>query len=99
MQQCAIDHKAQWPDGARVVLEDFFVDDGITGAACLAHALKLRQEICQILLAGGFVLDKWQSNRSECSFQTADEDISDSSCDWFQLTFLINGVRSVHNSN
>lgn len=65
MQQCASDHKLIWPNGARAMIEDFFVDDCITGAGSVEAAENLRHEMQHVLSSGGFELAKWRSNSLE----------------------------------
>ncbi|XP_031348314.1 uncharacterized protein LOC116174518 [Photinus pyralis] len=50
------------PCARRAILEDFYVDDLLTGADDLDQAIKLRNEIDQILRGGCFKLTKWASN-------------------------------------
>lgn len=62
MKQCATDHADKWPAAARVVHEDFYVDDCLTGADGPAEAIKLYEDLSALLLKGGFELAKWASN-------------------------------------
>lgn len=62
MKQCALDHKSIWQDGARAVLEDFYVDDCITGAGSSIAVECLRSQMQSLLNVGGFQLDKWRSS-------------------------------------
>lgn len=64
MIQCARDHAKIWPVGAAVVENDFYMDDGLTGASDEASAERLCIELSKIMGAGGFELDKWRSNRA-----------------------------------
>lgn len=63
MQQAAIDQKEQFAMAATAVLEDFYMDDLLTGAANVEDALIKCQQIDELLKNAGFVLDKWVSNR------------------------------------
>lgn len=47
---------------AKVVHEDFYVDDCFTGAETVSEAITLRQDLDQLLRAGQFELAKWSSN-------------------------------------
>lgn len=64
MQQCAQDHKMKYPLGAEAVLNAFYVDDLLTCTDSKAEAIKLKNEIIQLLQKGKFELSKWCSNRS-----------------------------------
>lgn len=58
IRQCALDHQPIWQDGARAVLEYFYVDDCITGAGSSIAAECLRSQMQSLLNVGGFQLDK-----------------------------------------
>lgn len=54
----------KYPTGAKTVLNDFYVDDLITGANTLQEALIIKTETTQLLQEGKFELRKWASNES-----------------------------------
>lgn len=63
MQQCAIDHAAEYPLGAKALMEAFYVDDGLLGADSTDEAIQIATELKQLLLKGQFELAKWASNK------------------------------------
>ncbi|XP_031349442.1 uncharacterized protein LOC116175453 [Photinus pyralis] len=52
----------EMPCAQRAILEDFYVDDLLTGADTIEEMLQLRNEIDRILRNGCFHLAKWASN-------------------------------------
>ena len=62
LRQCAIDHRADYPQAADVALRDFYVDDLLTGADNEEDALKLYTDLNEMLQKGKFPLAKWTSN-------------------------------------
>ncbi|XP_072400437.1 uncharacterized protein [Diabrotica undecimpunctata] len=63
--QLAIENEKSNPEAARVIKNDFFVDDLITGANSVNQGIILCQQIDDILKSGGFHLRKWKSNNLE----------------------------------
>ncbi|XP_044760862.1 uncharacterized protein LOC123318310 [Coccinella septempunctata] len=47
-----------------VLLDEIYVDDILTGCSSESEALELRQQVQDLLMAGGFELRKWASNHS-----------------------------------
>ncbi|GAB0089833.1 hypothetical protein DMENIID0001_044500 [Sergentomyia squamirostris] len=62
LKQLAIDESDNFPMACKVLCNDFYVDDMITGAYTLEEAQQLQCEITQLLARGGFNLRKWTSN-------------------------------------
>ncbi|XP_051864115.1 uncharacterized protein LOC127566213 [Drosophila albomicans] len=54
--------KSSHPMAAEVIRQDFYVDDMLTGAACVEDLKTIKSEVSQILLEAGFELAKWFSN-------------------------------------
>ncbi|XP_049867240.1 uncharacterized protein LOC126367655 [Pectinophora gossypiella] len=50
---------------ARVIKEDFFVDDCMSGCDTLEEAKEVSKELTRVLQKGGFTLQKWASNSTE----------------------------------
>ncbi|XP_041449365.1 uncharacterized protein LOC121404197 [Drosophila obscura] len=50
------------PVASQVIANDFYVDDMLTGANSLEELGRIRQEVSEVLEAGGFMLAKWASN-------------------------------------
>ena len=51
-----------FPCAVREILDNMYVDDCLTGADTDSSALKLRQEMSDIMIAAAFNLTKWASN-------------------------------------
>ena len=62
MRQNAIDHAESHPRATQVVLDSFYVDDGLMGADSVQEAIELRNEIQELFDQGGFNLRKWKSS-------------------------------------
>lgn len=60
--QCAIDHEDQFPMGARLVRENFYVDDLLTGADSQEEVSYIKKELTNLLKLGGFPITKWKTN-------------------------------------
>lgn len=63
--QCANDYEQQYPNGARIVQNCFYVDDLLTGANNLNEAREIRREITELLAKGQFKITKWRTNGTE----------------------------------
>ncbi|CAK9806969.1 hypothetical protein ANTQUA_LOCUS5085 [Anthophora quadrimaculata] len=62
LQQLADDEASNYPLAARAIKTDFYMDDLLTGTSSLAEALRLRDQLIQILKRGGMTLRQWASN-------------------------------------
>ncbi|XP_055584930.1 uncharacterized protein LOC129737791 [Uranotaenia lowii] len=62
LQQLADDECDQFPEAARVLKRDFYVDDLFSGADSVDEAVYLRKQLHALLIKGGFELRKWASN-------------------------------------
>lgn len=60
--QCASDHEKEFPMGARLVKNCFYVDDLLTGADNETEVMKVKFEVTALLKKGGFNITKWKSN-------------------------------------
>ncbi|XP_055714929.1 uncharacterized protein LOC129809145 [Phlebotomus papatasi] len=65
LQQLAKDEGHQYPKAAKVLIEDFYVDDMLTGAHTIEEARMLYKEIQDLMALGKFNLRKWTSNSRE----------------------------------
>ncbi|XP_060536764.1 uncharacterized protein LOC132708412 [Cylas formicarius] len=50
------------PKIRKIIMEDFYIDDLISGAENVSDAIKLKQNVSATLLKSGFNLRKWRSN-------------------------------------
>lgn len=60
--QCAEDHKQEFPRAAKMVKENYFVDDLLTGAGTVQQVNEIKIEMTSLLSKGGFHITKWRSN-------------------------------------
>ncbi|XP_051173381.1 uncharacterized protein LOC127289470 [Leptopilina boulardi] len=58
LKQLAMDEGALYPEAARILIEDFYVDDLMTGADSLKEAKKLQADLCGLTSKGGMHLTK-----------------------------------------
>lgn len=65
LQQLAEDGAVEFPEAAKIVKQDFYVDDMSSGAPNVEKAKSLQNELIKILSKGGMVLTKWFSNSKE----------------------------------
>lgn len=54
--------KDNFPIASKIIANDFYMDDLLTGADTVIDILKLQKDITNILSTAGFKLRKWQSN-------------------------------------
>ena len=57
-----IDHKESHPQAYQVVLDSFYIDDGLIGADSIEDAIELRKELQEPFSLGGFTLRKWNAS-------------------------------------
>ena len=62
MQRTARDNVSQYPEAAKTVLENFYLDDYLDSAESPERALKRSKELVHLLHLGGFQLTKFVSN-------------------------------------
>ncbi|XP_017472443.1 PREDICTED: uncharacterized protein LOC108363563 [Rhagoletis zephyria] len=60
--QAAREQMEYFPSAARAIIDDFYMDDGITGASNEDKAIKLAKEMKFALGGAGMKLCKWKSN-------------------------------------
>ncbi|GFW18305.1 integrase catalytic domain-containing protein [Trichonephila clavipes] len=64
LQQLALDEEKDFPLASEVLLQDFYMDDCLSGASELSEFEKLKSELTQLLQRGGMTLHKWCSNKA-----------------------------------
>ncbi|XP_073841598.1 uncharacterized protein [Musca autumnalis] len=62
LQKIADDNMDRYPLGSKMLKENFYMDDGLSGADSLSTALETQKELIAILKQHGFNLRKWSSN-------------------------------------
>ncbi|XP_045452957.1 uncharacterized protein LOC123662116 [Melitaea cinxia] len=65
LQELAYKECQNKPEIAKIILNDFYMDDVMTGSETLEDAYKIYKELTEVLAKGGFPLQKWKSNSKE----------------------------------
>lgn len=74
--QLAMDEGDNFKEAVKAVIEDFYVDDLLSGAANLEDAIEKRRQITDMLATAGFPLRKWASNVPEALTGVPSEDLA-----------------------
>ena len=64
LRQLVEDEKEKFPLAASVLQDDFYMDDSMFDADNIPLLRQIREELINMLVAGGFVIRKWTSNDS-----------------------------------
>ncbi|XP_073967400.1 uncharacterized protein [Choristoneura fumiferana] len=62
LRQVAIDESRDHPEAQRIILEDFYMDDLLSGHDTEEKAIRDLKIVTEILKKGGFKMQKWSSN-------------------------------------
>ncbi|XP_035219883.1 uncharacterized protein LOC118192962 [Stegodyphus dumicola] len=65
IKQVAYDEMHKYPEAAKAVLSDCYVDDVISGSSNLDSARELKNQLIQLFHSCGMTLHKWNSNSPE----------------------------------
>lgn len=65
LQQLAKDEEKVFPLASKSTLQDFYVDDYMSGAMDEDTAIELVQQMNELMMKGGFSLRKWNSNSTK----------------------------------
>ena len=65
VKQNALDHASAYPLAAQAVEDDFYVDDGLTGADSVEKAIELHVQLQALFDKAGFLLRKWNASELE----------------------------------
>ncbi|XP_022835494.1 uncharacterized protein LOC111362949 [Spodoptera litura] len=65
LQQVAVDECGDNPGIAKIIINDFYMDDLMSGAETEEDAFKIHTEVTKALAKGGFELQKWKSNSQQ----------------------------------
>lgn len=65
LHQVADDEGKDHPMAAKIIKEDYYMDDLLSGEDTAEKAISIAQEVVNILKKGGFTLSKWSSNNPE----------------------------------
>lgn len=69
LQQVAIENQ-QFPQISNIIINDFYVDDLLTGTDTIENAIYIKQKLSNLLSQYGFELRKWRSNQTQILDQT-----------------------------
>ncbi|XP_028168875.1 uncharacterized protein LOC114358909 [Ostrinia furnacalis] len=86
--QLADDEGEEFPVAAKILKEDFYMDDVLSGFDSAAEAIEACKQMTEILKRGGFELQKWSSNSAEFMKSIKPEDRSTK----VQLNLKIDGT-------
>ncbi|GBM45825.1 hypothetical protein AVEN_180698-1 [Araneus ventricosus] len=64
LQQLAEDDRENFPIESKMLLEDFYMDDCLSGASEINQFMALKKELGELLLQGRMTLHKWCSSAS-----------------------------------
>ena len=62
MKQNTLENMDTHPHAVQVVLDSFYVDDGLTGANSIEEAVRLRKELQELFALREFMLHKWKTS-------------------------------------
>lgn len=62
LKELALQNSTKYPEAAKIIQQDFYMDDLLTGADSIEKLIILRDQINEILAQGGFILRKWAAN-------------------------------------
>ncbi|XP_048004347.1 uncharacterized protein LOC125240497 [Leguminivora glycinivorella] len=65
LKRLARDEQENYPEASKILEESFYMDDLIHGSHSIEQAIKLINDIIDLLRTAGFNLRKWSSNREE----------------------------------
>lgn len=65
LEQAAIENEQAYPEAARKIKEDMYMDDLVTGGESVQEVKQTKQQIQDILANAGFHLRKWNTNKEE----------------------------------
>lgn len=65
LRQCATDECDKFPVASQTVLNDFYIDDLLSGKNDYHSLAQLREQLVELLRLGGFELSKWATNNQQ----------------------------------
>ncbi|XP_054708500.1 uncharacterized protein LOC129218291 [Uloborus diversus] len=72
LQQLARDEEKSFPLASEIVLNDFYMDDCLSGSSNLTNFKELTRQLSELLQAGQMCLHKWRSNADVRSLDCPD---------------------------
>ncbi|XP_037932704.1 uncharacterized protein LOC119667483 [Teleopsis dalmanni] len=65
LQKIALENKVNYPLGAQILCDNFYVDDGLGGSDSLITAIEAQRQLIHILKKHQFYLRKWSANHPQ----------------------------------
>ena len=65
LKQLASDHQSQFALDAKVLSNEIYIDDVLSGAHSLESAIEKQRDVIELLKVGGFPIRKWSSNADQ----------------------------------
>ncbi|XP_075157882.1 uncharacterized protein LOC142231148 [Haematobia irritans] len=65
LKKLAEDFESEFPEASRILVEDSYVDDILSGADSFENATRLQRDLCSLLRNGGCNLRKWITNSKD----------------------------------
>lgn len=95
LHQLAKDGSETYPLASKRMLEDFYVDDLLSGAYDIDEAIEIQKQLRDLSIAGGFNLRKWACNRDALlqTIPAADREIKTSLLIEFDDTIKSLGIH------
>ncbi|XP_018315455.1 uncharacterized protein, partial [Mycetomoellerius zeteki] len=62
LYQVSIENQDRYPEASRIIRDDFYVDDLLSGGDDINTLRRLKDELTEILQSAGFCLHKWNTN-------------------------------------
>lgn len=87
LNQVGINSQERFPDSAKIIQQNFYVDDLLSGSDDLNSAIQRQQELISILSESGLNLRKWAANHPKLLEQIP---ISDRALDSIKMTEIEN---------
>lgn len=76
LKQLALDDRHKYPAAANILLNEFYVDDVISGHQNLEEAKNLQMSLINLLKGGGMNLRKWSANHPSLLEQLTEDQVS-----------------------
>ncbi|XP_034935131.1 uncharacterized protein [Chelonus insularis] len=77
LRELANIYNNEFPLAAKVVEENFYMDDVLTGSRTIDNAIQLQRQLASLLQKGQFLLRKWRSNESQILKTIKQQNVSD----------------------
>nr|XP_031848962.1 uncharacterized protein LOC116434545 [Nomia melanderi] len=76
LTQLAQDEGHRFPQAAKILQRDFYVDDALTGASTIREARAIREELTQLLTLAGLNIRQWAANQKTILEGLPEQDVN-----------------------